>query len=62
MKDGASAAGEVGPRCAGCARDLRLVGIELDIVDRRCEIHTFECDNCNEIQIKTSIQILAQRF
>ena len=42
------------PHCAGCARDLRLVGIELDVDDRRREIRTFECDDCHAVQIKTS--------
>ena len=47
------------PHCAGCARDLRLVGIELDVDDRRREIRTFECDDCHAVQIKTSTQILS---
>ena len=58
MKLELSAGRKVVLRCAGCARDLRLVGIEVDTMDRRREIQTFECDNCNAIQIsiKTNLR------
>ena len=59
MNDNGFAVRESVPHCADCTRDLRLVGIELDVDDRRREIRTFECDGCNEIHIKTSRQILA---